>query len=364
MACRIEGVLSRVFSIVVRLGEKVKTLNKMVVSSSLLLVAGCANDVPSFSLLSETNVFNQGTVLNNKMDILWVIDNSGSMQPTQTNLANNFNSFISGFVSKGFDYRIAVTTTDSWTAPFSNPNLARIRDGVSPTNSGVFVIKPSTPNILSTFGININQGIAGLGDERAFQSFKTTLNSALNNDFRRSDAYLSIIVVSDEDDFSTDGSASLGKNYASPLIHTIQSYVTYLDTLTNSSGATRRYSVSGIAVWDNACKALSHPAASIGQRYGQLVDATGGVKGSICDNFVGVLNSIQNKIAELSTQFFLNRLPVVSSIAVFVNGLSVPMNATNGWTYEAASNSVVFHGTSIPSQNSSVAVNFDPASIK
>jgi hypothetical protein len=341
-----------------------KTLNKLVTACFLVSLVGCANDVPSFSLMSETNVFNQGTVLNNKMDILWVIDNSGSMAPAQTNLANNFSSFISSFSSKGYDYRIGVTTSDAWGALFGNPNIARLKDGAGANHTGVFVINPSTPNILATFAINIAQGIAGLGDERAFQSFKTVLNSSLNNDFRRPEAYLSIIIVSDEDDFSHNGSFSLNKNYNAAGLHTVQSYVTYLDTLTQSSGATRKYSVSGIAVWDQACKNQSHAAASIGVRYGQLVDATGGVKGSICANFATVLDEIQNKIAELSTQFFLNRLPIESSIVVYVNGISVPMNAINGWTYDAASNSVIFHGTAIPSQSSTVAVNFDPATIK
>ncbi|MGE3975020.1 MAG: hypothetical protein AB7F59_10900 [Bdellovibrionales bacterium] len=339
-----------------------KVLSLTALSTSLM---GCANDTPSFSLLSDTNVFNQGTVLNNKMDILWVIDNSGSMQPAQTNLANNFNSFIQSFSAKGYDYRMGVTTTDSWAALFGNANLARLKDGTDATShTGVFVIKPNTPNLFPTFATNITQGINGIGDERAFQSFKTALSSTLNSDFRRSDAYLSVIIVSDEDDFSHNGSFSLNKNYASAALHTVQSYVTYLDTLTQSSGATRKYSVSGIAVWDQACKNASHAAASIATRYAALVDATGGVKGSICDNFATVLNQIQNKIAELSTQFFLNRTPVVTSIAVSVNGSAVPQDAANGWTYEASSNSVIFHGTAIPVQGSSVAITFDPTTIK
>lgn len=35
------------------------------------------------------------------VDIVWVIDNSGSMKDEQTNLSNNFDSFITNFLKDG-----------------------------------------------------------------------------------------------------------------------------------------------------------------------------------------------------------------------------------------------------------------------
>jgi hypothetical protein len=47
------------------------------------------------------------------VDILFVVDNSGSMADEQENLARNFNTFISELTSgKGNDYRIGIVTTD------------------------------------------------------------------------------------------------------------------------------------------------------------------------------------------------------------------------------------------------------------
>ena len=45
-------------------------------------------------------------------DILFVIDNSGSMSIWQTALTDNFTSFIGVFAVTGVDYQIAVITTD------------------------------------------------------------------------------------------------------------------------------------------------------------------------------------------------------------------------------------------------------------
>src|SRR5690606_26393323 len=79
------------------------------------MLTGCGSASPSFSILATGDSFKQNSeAINVKIDILWVIDTSGSMQEEQDQLAANFGSFISGFVSKNYDFRIAVTTTAAW----------------------------------------------------------------------------------------------------------------------------------------------------------------------------------------------------------------------------------------------------------
>ena len=50
--------------------------------------------------------------LDRKVDILFVIDDSGSMGEEQAKLAANFAPFVATLEEAGADYRIAVTTTD------------------------------------------------------------------------------------------------------------------------------------------------------------------------------------------------------------------------------------------------------------
>lgn len=343
-----------------------------ILAFGILFLSACSENSPSLSLLSDQNIFQQSpSTLNNKLDILWVIDNSGSMAPYQQNLADNFSAFITDFDTKGYDYRMAVTTSDTWMVPFfknpTRPELARFKDGSGANHSGVFVIESGATgyNPINVFKINAKVGTSGNGDERAFSSMMVALKSDYNTDFRRDDAYLAVIIVSDEDDFSHDKSFYLNNNYNHADLHTVEKYVTELDSYTSSTAIYKKYSVSAIAVLDSACQQTNAQYSLIGQRYMQMVNLTNGIQGSICDaNFSNSLQSIQQRIAELSTQFYLNRVPVPSTLRVYVNSNLIDEDGTNGWSYNSVSNSIVFHGSAIPSQGATIVVDFDPVTVK
>lgn len=347
------------------------------VTTLSVFIMGCGSKGTSYSLLSTGQSFTQAKV-NAKIDMLWVVDNSGSMQPLQTNMTNNFNSFINQFVTKGYDFHLAVTSSDSYRAGAkfqNNPALAKFSDGVN-SHTGIFDIVPGTANLINTFVTNATLNANGSGDERALSSFKAALDSPLNAGFLRSDSFLAVIILSDEDDFSdpnrveyswTFNGGIADHSYTNPGLEPVDSYVTYLDTKTNTTGAFRRYSVSAITVLDSACRAAhaaTSPSTIIGQRYMDLANKTSGVLGSVCAaSYAPALTAIQNRIIELGTQFFLSATPVVASISVSVDSISIPQDATNGWTYNSAANSVVFHGTAIPASGATINVTFDPAKL-
>jgi hypothetical protein len=126
---------------------------------------------------------------------------------------------------------MAVTTSDAFKVLFGQPaTMAKFKDGTDFTShTGVFVVKPTTVNPVQTFVTNALQGIYGSGDERVFQSMKVALDSQLNAGFLRAGAFLSVIIVSDEDDFSWDGSTSIDGQYNNTNLHTVASYVSYLE---------------------------------------------------------------------------------------------------------------------------------------
>src|SRR5580698_5135226 len=96
--------------------QKASQIALLLLTTSLSF-AGCGTDTPSFSLQPAGQAFTQSNgVFNNQLDILWVVDNSSSMSPLQANMTSNFNSFISTFQSKGYDFRMTVTTTDAYKA--------------------------------------------------------------------------------------------------------------------------------------------------------------------------------------------------------------------------------------------------------
>ena len=281
---------------------------------------------------------------------------------------NCFPSFISFFKSKGYDFRIAVTTSDAYygdqfiNEPCALCNVEQTRFR-SKTNPPVYVVNNNTPNIDTVFSTNIQVGTTGSGDERVFSSIKAALNSPLNVGFHRTDAYLSVIIVSDEEDFSHDD-INFNESYTQPTLHSVASYKTFLETFTAARAVTD-FSVSTISILDETCRASLGAGRKIGTRYMQLADMTGGSKNSICSPFNSVLNNISANIAaQTKAQFVLNRKPVIASIRVIVDGVLIPESATNGWSFDATTNSITINGATYqPQSGASITINFDPESL-
>jgi hypothetical protein len=358
-------------------------MNKLILGFLLTGAAGVSfscGETTNFSMASESSIFKQNSMsTNGKVDVLFVIDNSGTMASSQANVAANFQKFIQLFNQRGIDYRLAVTTTEAYRDDFVTPqSFAQYRDGTDKTShTGVRLISPQTPNLEQTFLTNIIQGTAGSGDERAFQSFHAALSSPLNSNFPRPDAFLSIIIVSDEDDFSVDTPLSTyTHDYGYLGLHTIDRYVSYLDTITGADSTTRssKYNVNAIAVTDQACLDQRNAQAPneylIAQRYMDIAGRTNGIIGSLCGDFGMSLSNISNKIVELTTQFYLGRPAVPSTLSVYVAGERVPQlqptdpQPWNGFLYKADSKSLSFFGRYVPQPAAIISVDFVPAAIK
>lgn len=350
-----------------------------VLSLALVLTACGSRDI-SFDLLSESATFNQNSAeINGKIDILWVVDNSGSMATSQQAVADNFRRFIDKFEENGFDFQIAVTTSDGYKDLF-NAGLTQsvYKNGSYVDDNGVTVeapkiLRPDTPDLNKAFIANILRGVNGSGDERVFQSMQAALSNQANLDlgFPRSDAFLSIIVVSDEDDFSWDGASSIDNQYNNPALHTVGLYDQFLMNLTKSTATNRRYNVNSIAILDSPTQtasqclsALGAGARKIGVRYKSLSEMSQGILGSLCEDFGTTLATISNKIIELSTQFYLDRVPAPGSLRVFVNGTEVPEDPANGYVYNQSSNSISFFGTAVPAAGASITVSYDPTELR
>ncbi|MGZ3768085.1 MAG: hypothetical protein ACXVCP_13255 [Bdellovibrio sp.] len=348
----------------------------IMMASAVALFAGCNKSADDFSILKAASDFKQQSVfVPKKIDVLWVVDNSGSMKTSQQNLASNFQAFINRFNQKNFDFHMSVTTTDAWEKEFNAKSLkSRIRDGAvlqkTPTlienHSGVFVMDKNTPNLSSVFSTDITQGTLGNGDERPFESLRQTLLDPWNVNFRRSDAFLAVIIISDEEDFSQTVS-TFNESYTNPDLRTVQSYVDFLDNFTGGTTNGRNYSVSVISVPDEACRTqLSTDGFNerkVAIRLPQLADLTKGVKGSLCSNFGDTMDVISDNIIQLSSVFQLAREPDVTTIKVTVDGATVPNDATNGWTYDATALTITFHGSAVPGANSDIKIDFYPKTI-
>lgn len=171
-----------------------------------------------------------------QVDILWVVDNSGSMCEEQLSLRENFDAFIEELDAIGADFQLAIVTTDM-VDPEESGRFQNVPDGVpgpscniaidisecpSPDNGQEFpplILRSrdyqneagalDVQRLKRDFGCNATVGTQGDGFEMGLESAKEALSPALLNGFNagflRPEAFLAIIFLTDENDCSDRG---------------------------------------------------------------------------------------------------------------------------------------------------------------
>lgn len=254
------------------------------------------------------------------VDVLWVIDNSCSMQAEQASLRSNFGDFMQYFTDSGLDYHVGVVSTDmedrDHRGKLQLDNRARDR----------FIDDSySSSDALNSFRERANLGIEGSGTEcgkdAAFTALTTELN-ATNAGFYREEAGLSIIVISDEFDYSqvTDNE----------FIAWMQALKVDPETVTFSS-------IVGLS--DHDCGSTQR-----GTGYLEVTEAVGGIEWSICtEDWAGLLTQLGLQAAGLKREFFLSLVPIEDTIAVTAEvGEDDRAFGDDEWTYSRTRNSITF----------------------
>jgi hypothetical protein len=257
-------------------------------------------------------------------DIVFVVDNSGSMSEEQANLANNFEYFIYKLQSSNADYQIGVITTDQ--SGFRGE-----------------VITPDTLNAVEKFTDQAVAGTGGSGTERALQMLYNCVLSggdcSESADFMRNDALFAGIIVSDEPDQS-----SLRPD----------AYVEYFWTLKDDPDLIKIHAIAG------ANPVSCSTCASPGFGYDEAVELSEGTWLDVCaDDWGASLSALaESSIQDLSL-FKLSKDPVADTIEVFVDNAQM----YNGWWYtgrieDLGTNAVKFQDEYIPDGGAEVRITY------
>lgn len=347
-----------------------------------------ATDAFGVNVPKQCDVFTQVPV--RKVDILWVVDSSGSMAPKQARLAANFQGFINQLVTANppIDFHIAVTSTDTddtnargklrpWSLGASSENYI----SCTPMNGTVVCNTGANLNsVITAFGQMSAVGINGSAAERGLYAAYLALTEPTNittpvfDRFIRPDAALYVVVVSDEDDASCtpmtrqttctadpgcrcapDGTLTGSGNWGST-----DYFVRFLETY-KGYGNANSVALAAIVATDSdpvpsqfgdptphvgCCRVLDggtcptsgtndggFEIAYSGDRYADVANATGGVTVSICQqDFSGALSSLGYAASGLRTDFRLSRGPDLRPDGGVAAGLSTfisPANAAN-----------------------------------
>jgi hypothetical protein len=267
----------------------------------------------------KSDVFEQDTL--SDVDILFVIDNSGSMNRFQTQLSSNFNTFINIFSLSGVDYHIGFITTDNSDFVGDIITIATV-DPVAEANSQITSI--------GTFGNPFEKGI-----ETSYDALYSG-EASPGGEFLRGNAKLSIIYVSDEDDFSTTITPAIAS--------------AYFFALKSSSSLVVAHAVAGDVPDGCNNSGLAQP----GEKYLEMTTLMSGAFLSICSADWGTpmeqlaVDSMVNSSFELS-----NNSPVEETIEVYVEGIKV-----YDWIYDDIYNTVIFDASHIPNSGQEIIVNY------
>ena len=91
-----------------------------------LVNEGCTGQLPgAFRLQQASQTFASSQDVNTKVDMLWVVDNSASMDPSQKSLRNGFAAFAQKYMQPTWDIQVGVITTDTYLA---NPRYTVYRN--------------------------------------------------------------------------------------------------------------------------------------------------------------------------------------------------------------------------------------------
>ena len=264
-----------------------------------------------------------------KSDIIFIIDNSGSMFSYQTAVASNMSTFMNVFATLGIDYQIGVITTDK----------------------AYFLGSVITPNSTDPVGelayqIGTAAGIYGSGMERGLQmSYDVTQageDAGPNSSFLRADALLVLVYISDERDWSSG-------NWTD--------YANYFDQLKGNPSMVISHAVIGD--YPSGCTWID-PATGyqrmvqFGAGYYDISQYYGGITYSLCSADWGqqMQSMALNSVAAFEYPLE-NEGVIEDSISVTVAGQS-----NSVWTYNSDTNAVSFPQTDAPEEGEEIEITY------
>ncbi len=268
--------------------------------------------VPGYRDFSKTVNVNASS---NKVDVLVVVDNSGSMSAEQKNMGARFDSFISRL--NGLDWQVGITTTDVQT---DNTN-SEVKDGrlikFDAFNRHVIRSTDDIAAAKASFAATVQRPVGeGSGNEQGVKATyraieRAQLANGTNTGFIRDGAALSVILVSDADE-TVNGNQTAGQE----ATFTEQNRTENLIAFINAQYPHKTFKFNSIIVRDNdlACLELAGSGnEGYGRNYQKLTNATSGILGSVCEtDYAGQLSIIGDNTSETVRSVTLDCNPVDS----------------------------------------------------
>lgn len=293
-------------------------------------------------------------------DIIWVIDESGSMNDERQALGTAANQFFEEALIAGLDFRMGVTDMNN-TGPGGQPGIFASRQ---PGGTGDRWL---LPNELAEFNANIQDpsgpDFADGGAEHGLTQGQAAITrhtprNPMDPQMVREEAQLVVFYVTDE---RPDELEDLG------ILSDFNDVEPSLEQFNMINMAMAPY-IQQFADNRAVANVISDPlpygsvgcASEHAYGYYELVAATGGQIGDICQiDFSATVSAIIDSIVGQASPIVLEYFPISASIAVVRDSLIVPRRRQTGWDYRGDANSIVFFNMPIdPTDPAEIVISY------
>ncbi len=250
-----------------------------------------------------------------KVDFLFVVDNSGSMEDDQANLISNFPNFITGIQStleNVEEYHVGVVTTDAYSG---NLPACQVLGGLVSRTAGTASsdqlcgpyadgrnYMTEMDDLATSFACAAQVGVSGNGIERPMNSMEAAVRGdyaapgQCNEGFLRDDALLVVVIISDEwdgpGDPESDGSTGDATSWYNTVVAAKQGLAENIVVVTLSyiNGGTCPpgdvfFNPADIQTFTEMFGENGFQGCITGS-FGQIFMEATGVIAEACDNFV------------------------------------------------------------------------------
>lgn len=273
-----------------------------------------------------------------QVDILWVVDNSGSMGSYQQDLIKNADTFINDFVTKGgLEWKMGILSSSTFSEPYI---------GFTPAT----LLTYQTKDNIDRFKAAVRKlGTSGDVSEKFFAPVQNHLGKY--PDFVRKRASLAIIFLTDAPEQSRITAA------------------TYLSSLKAIKGDLKKVVSYGVfASVDFGCQFTDEQWNYAGSPYEEVINTTKGKVYKLCNTDFGknLADLGKDLVDRIKRPFIaLESRPVIASVRVIYRGKDLqggPVDQGGLWVYDFDLNRVVFHTLEFaPGDNEEVIIQYQVA---
>lgn len=301
-----------------------KFLGASLVAATLL---GCqaepgAKNIP-FEPKKKTEKKLNDVVFNPNLDILFIIDDSISMDKYQRKVAENAKLFVDRFFATKFiNYHIGVTTS-SLSDFQSKADGGKLR-----LVEGYRYVDRSTPGGAGILREMMDVGVRGSTTEQFFsihmEALSPQLQNGVNQGFYREDSNLAIFVITDSEDQSRIP-PSVAFDFLTTLKNGQKEKLFYYAAIVEDPNSNCRR--------DDGDRGLIREMVRLHAPNSALFD--------ICaDDYGAEMAQVADDLVTSVSRIYLDQLPDVTTLKVTYGDFVIPNDAETGWVYSAEENAI------------------------